>query len=218
MISKKRLLEESDLYVILDRDLTGGRDILKIARCVLSAGVSILQLRDKHSSTQEMIRTAKALKALTGRFGAAFIIDDRIDVALAVKADGIHVGQNDMPYEYFRKIIPARMIRGLSVETPEQAAEAEDYKLAYISVSPVFLTATKSELEHEWGLEGLRSLAAKTRHTLVAIGGINKSNAGEVLKAGAKGIAVVSAICSAPDPLTAASELKSIIEKQKIIL
>jgi thiamine-phosphate pyrophosphorylase len=130
-----------------------------------------------------------------------------------VKADGIHVGQNDMPYEYFKKIIPRRMIRGLSVETPEQAAKAEEYELDYLSASPVFLTFTKTELENEWGIEGLRELAAKTKHKLVAIGGINKSNAGEVIKAGAKGIAVVSAICSAPDPMNAARELRSIIDK-----
>jgi thiamine-phosphate pyrophosphorylase len=107
------------------------------------------------------------------------------------------------------------MIRGLSVETPEQAAEAEDYELDYISVSPVFLTSTKTELEHEWGIEGLRRVSANTRHRVIAIGGINKSNAGEIIKAGAKGIAVVSAICSAPDPENAAQELRAAIEKFK---
>ena len=107
------------------------------------------------------------------------------------------------------------MIRGLSVETPDQASEAEEYKLDYLSVSPVFLTSTKTELEKEWGIEGLRKLALTTRHPLVAIGGINSTNAAEIIRAGATGIAVVSAICSAPNPFKAAKELKSIIEKTK---
>jgi thiamine-phosphate pyrophosphorylase len=118
-----------------------------------------------------------------------------------------------MPYEYLTKIIPAQMIRGLSVETPGQAAEAEKYRLDYLSVSPVFLTSTKAELIEEWGIEGLKKLAEITKHTLIAIGGINSTNAGEIIRAGAKGIAVVSAICSAPDPMSAARELRSVVDK-----
>jgi thiamine-phosphate pyrophosphorylase len=132
-----------------------------------------------------------------------------------VKADGIHIGQSDMPYEYLKEIIPKQMILGLSVETPEQAAEAEKYELDYLSVSPVFLTSTKTELEKEWGIEGLRKLSKTTTHPLIAIGGIHSSNAADIINAGASGIAVVSAICSANDPFMAAKELKSIVEKTK---
>lgn len=204
-----------ELYLVTDEKLCLGRPVAEVVEQAVSGGVTAVQLREKNLSTRDFIKRAVQLKKILSAYHVPLIINDRIDIALAAKADGIHVGQNDMPYDLFTKIIPGQMIRGLSVETPEQAAEAEDYKLDYLSVSPVFLTATKSELEHEWGIEGLQRLAANTKHRLVAIGGINKSNAGEVLKAGAKGIAVVSAICSSPDPRTAASELKSIIEKYK---
>ena len=204
-----------ELYLVTDEKLCLGRPVGEVVEQAVSGGVTAVQLREKQLSTKDFLKRAFQLKEILSAYHVPLIINDRIDIALAVKADGIHVGQNDMPYDNFTKIIPGQMIRGLSVETPEQAAEAEDYKLDYLSVSPVFLTTTKSELEHEWGLEGLRHLAANTKHTLVAIGGINKSNAREVLKAGAKGIAVVSAICSAQDPLIAARELKSIIEKLK---
>jgi thiamine-phosphate pyrophosphorylase len=202
-----------ELYLVTDEKLCLGRPVAEVVEQAVSGGVTAVQLREKEVNTKDFIQRAIQLKKILSAYHVPLIINDRIDIALAVKADGIHVGQNDMPYEYFKKIIPRRMIRGLSVETPEQAAKAEEYELDYLSASPVFLTFTKTELENEWGIEGLRELAAKTKHKLVAIGGINKSNAGEVIKAGAKGIAVVSAICSAPDPMNAARELRSIIDK-----
>ncbi len=202
-----------ELYLVTDEKLCLGRPVAEVVEQAVSGGVTAVQLREKEVNTKDFIQRAIQLKKILSAYHVPLIINDRIDIALAVKADGIHVGQNDMPYEYFKKIIPRRMIRGLSVETPEQAAKAEEYELDYLSASPVFLTSTKTELENEWGIEGLRELAAKTKHKLVAIGGINKSNAGEVIKAGAKGIAVVSAICSAPDPMNAARELRYIIDK-----
>ena len=204
-----------DLYLVTDEKLCLGRPVAEIVEQAVNGGVTAVQLREKHLSTKDFVQRAFQLKKILSIYHVPLVINDRIDIALAVKADGVHVGQNDMPYEYLRKIIPRKMIIGLSVETPEQAAEAENYELDYISVSPVFLTSTKTELEHEWGIDGLRQLSAKTRHKVVAIGGINKSNAEEVIKAGAKGIAVVSAICSAPDPAGAARELRSIINKLK---
>jgi thiamine-phosphate pyrophosphorylase len=202
-----------ELYLVTDEKLCLGRPVAEVVEQAVSGGVTAVQLREKEVNTKDFIQRAIQLKKILSAYHVPLIINDRIDIALAVKADGIHIGQNDMPYEYFKKIIPRRMIRGLSVETPEQAAKAEEYELDYLSASPVFLTSTKTELENEWGIEGLRELAAKTKHKLIAIGGINKSNAGEVIKAGAKGIAVVSAICSAPDPMNAARELRSIIDK-----
>ena len=204
-----------ELYLVTDEKLCLGRTVEEVVEQAVSGGVTAVQLREKYLSTKNFVKRAFQLKKILSKYLVPLIINDRIDIALAVKADGIHVGQNDMPYEFFRKIIPRKMIRGLSVETHEQAAAAEDYELDYLSVSPVFLTSTKTELEHEWGIEGLRQLAATTKHKLVAIGGINKFNAAEIIKAGAEGIAVVSAICSAPDPGAAASELKLIIEKLK---
>jgi thiamine-phosphate pyrophosphorylase len=202
-----------NLYLVTDEKLCFGRPLAEVVEQAVAGGVTAVQLREKDLNTRDFIQRAVQLKKILAAYKIPLIINDRIDIALAVGADGIHVGQNDMPYEYFKKIIPDQMIRGLSVETPEQAAEAEKYDLDYLSVSPVFLTSTKTELVKEWGIDGLRKLAGKTRHKLVAIGGINITNAADVIRAGAKGIAVVSAICSAPDPVSASGELRSVIDK-----
>ena len=202
-----------NLYLVTDEKLCLGKPLAEVVEQAVSGGVTAVQLREKDLNTRDFIRRAVQLKKILSPYHVPLIINDRIDIALAIGAEGIHVGQNDMPYEYFKKIIPDQMIRGLSVETPEQAVEAEKYDLDYLSVSPVFLTSTKSELVKEWGIEGLRELAGKTRHTLVAIGGINTNNAAEIIRAGAKGIAVVSAICSALDPFNASRELRSVIDK-----
>ncbi len=204
-----------DLYLVTDEKLCLGKPLAEVVEQAVMGGVTAVQLREKDLPTRDFIHRAVQLKRILSAYHVPLIINDRIDIALAVDADGIHVGQNDMPYEYFEKIIPDQMMRGLSVETPDQAAEAEKYKLDYLSVSPVFLTSTKTELDKEWGIVGLRKLAVTTKHLLVAIGGINAHNAAEIIKAGAKGVAVVSAICSARDPFKAAKELKSIIEKTK---
>jgi thiamine-phosphate pyrophosphorylase len=204
-----------ELYLVTDEKLCLGKPLAEVVELAVIGGVTAVQLREKNLNTRDFIQRAVQLKKILSAYHVPLIINDRIDIALAAGADGIHVGQKDLPYEYFNKIIPDQMLRGLSVETPAQAGEAEEYRLDYLSVSPVFLTSTKTELKKEWGIEGLRELAATTKHPLVAIGGINSSNAGEIVRAGAKGIAVVSAICSARDPLTAARELKSIIEKTK---
>jgi len=204
-----------ELYLVTDEKLCLGKPLEEVVEQAVMGGVTAVQLREKDLNTRDFIQRAVHLKKILSVYHVPLIINDRIDVALAVGADGIHIGQYDMPYEYLKKIIPDQMIRGLSVETLAQASEAEKYKLDYLSVSPVFLTSTKTELIKEWGIEGLRELAATTRHPLVAIGGINSSNAADIIKAGATGIAVVSAICSARDPLIASRELKSVIEKTK---
>jgi thiamine-phosphate pyrophosphorylase len=202
-----------NLYLVTDEKLCLGKPLAEVVEQAVNGGVTAVQLREKDLNTRDFILRAVQLKKILSAYHVPLIINDRIDIALAIGADGIHVGQNDMPYEYFKKIIPDQMIRGLSVETPEQAAEAEKYDLDYLSVSPVFLTSTKTELIKDWGIEGLRELAGKTRHKLIAIGGINTTNAAEIIRAGAKGIAVVSAICSARDPLVAAGELRCVIDK-----
>lgn len=202
-----------ELYLVTDEKLCLGKPLEEVVEKAVRGGVTAVQLREKDLHTRDFIQRAFQLKKILSAYHVPLIINDRIDIALAVDADGIHVGQNDMPYEYFRKIIPGQMMRGLSVETLDQVAEAERYELDYLSISPVFLTSTKTELVKEWGIEGLKEVAAKTRHTLIAIGGINKTNAAEIIRAGAKGIAVVSAICSAPDPMIAARELRSVIDK-----
>jgi thiamine-phosphate pyrophosphorylase len=139
------------------------------------------------------------------------IVNDRVDVALAAGADGIHIGQGDMPYDVARRLMGPEAIVGLSVETWEDVENAQDLDVDYLGVSPVFETPTKTDTKGSWGLDGLARIKAFSRHPLVAIGGLNRENAEAVIRAGADCIAVVSAICSAEDPLIAARELSGII-------
>jgi thiamine-phosphate pyrophosphorylase len=134
---------------------------------------------------------------------------------LAVNADGVHVGQSDMPYDMARRIIGSDKIVGLTVETLEQARNAEQLDPDYLGVSAVFATPTKTDTITEWGLEGISNLRDLSRHILIGIGGLNKSNAAEVIRHGADGIAVVSAICSADDPQSASRELRTVINAAK---
>ncbi len=205
----------NDLYLVTDEKLSLGRGIKYIVERAVKGGVTMIQLREKELSTRDFITRAAEIKKILAGYNVPLIINDRIDIALAVETDGVHVGQSDMPYEYVRKIIPKKMILGLSVETPEQVAEAENYELGYLSISPLFFTPTKTDLYREWGIEGLKEIRSKTKHKLFAIGGINSSNVAEVIRAGADGVAVVSAICSADDPEMASRELLSIIKETK---
>ncbi|MBA7551793.1 Thiamine-phosphate synthase [subsurface metagenome] len=202
-----------DLYLVTDEKMSLDRDISYVVEQAVEGGVTMVQLREKELNTREFIKRSLNLKKLLSKYNVPLIINDRVDIALAVEADGVHVGQSDMPYEYVKRLIPEKMMLGLSVETLDQAVEAEKYDLDYLSVSPVFFTPTKTNLYREWGIEGLRKLRSITKHKLIAIGGINSSNVDEVIRAGADGVAVVSAICAAEDPKATSKELKSIIEK-----
>jgi thiamine-phosphate pyrophosphorylase len=205
----------NDLYLVTDEKLSLGRGINYIVERAVKGGVTMVQLREKELNTRDFITRAAEIKKILAGYHVPLIINDRIDIALAIEADGIHIGQSDMPYEYVRKIIPEKMILGLSVETMEQVDEAENFKLDYLSISPLFFTPTKTDLYREWGIEGLKEVRSKTKHRLFAIGGINTSNVAEVIRAGADGVAVVSAICSADDPEMASRELSSIIKETK---
>ena len=139
------------------------------------------------------------------------IINDRVDVALACGAEGVHIGQEDMPYEIVRKLMGQKAIIGLSVETWEDVEASQKLDVNYIGVSPVFSTPTKTDTKGAWGLEGLAKIKAFSRHPLVAIGGINESNVREVVKAGADCIAVVSAICASPNSEATARRINEMI-------
>ena len=139
------------------------------------------------------------------------IINDRVDVAVACGAEGVHIGQEDLPYEIVRKLMGDKAIIGLSVETWDDVVASQKLNVSYIGVSPVFATPTKTDTKGAWGLEGLSRIKTFSRHPLVAIGGINESNAREVVMAGADCIAVVSAICASPHPEAAARRLNEII-------
>ena len=204
------------LHLVTDRGLTMGRSLLDIIRAAVAGGISVVQLREKECSTREFVELGKAVIAVLAEHDVPLIINDRIDVALAVGAQGVHIGQSDMPYPQARAILGPRAIIGLSVETPEQALEANQFDVDYLGLSPVFATATKTDLPPHLGIQGVAKIRALSRHQLIAIGGINSANAKEVINAGAHGLAVVSALCSAPDPQKAAIALCQKIAAAKL--
>lgn len=207
-------MKKSDpyLYLVTDRSLSGGRPIEFIVEQAVQGGVTMVQLREKSCPVPEFIRMALRLKQLLKPYRVPLIINDRLDVAMASGADGLHIGQDDIPYSYARKMLGKNKIIGLSVETIDQAEEANDFNVDYIGISPVFVTGTKPELEKGLGLDGVRAIASLSKHYTVAIGGINAANAGAVLQAGANGLAVVSAIVSADNPRKAAEVLKGTMD------
>lgn len=200
------------LYLVTDRRLCGPRSLEEVVLMAVRGGAACVQLREKSLSTLAFVQEAQRIKAILAPFGAALIINDRIDVALAVGADGIHIGQSDMPAHMARELMGPRALVGLSVETWEDVERARTMDVDYLGVSPVFDTPTKTDTKEHWGLEGIRRIRAATRLPLVAIGGLHAANAEDAVRAGADSIAVVSAICSAPDPFLASQELHLIIE------
>ncbi len=198
------------LYLVTDRPLSLGRDMEWIVEEAVKGGVTMVQLREKDCSTRDFIKLAIDLKNKLKPLGVPLIINDRADVALAADADGLHIGQSDMPYEIARKLLGKDKIIGLSVETIEQVEQANLLDVDYIGISPVYSTPTKTDTFQPFGLDGVRKVMEISRHPAVAIGGINATNVIDIFKAGANGVAVVSAICSAEDPKMAAEELKEL--------
>ncbi len=201
-------LEQLRLHLVTDNALCGARGLLAVVEAAVRGGVSCVQLREKNLATRAFVERGRALKALLAPLGVPLIINDRLDVALACGADGVHVGQTDMPPSEVRRLLPAALI-GLSVESLEQLRAAEREPVDYLGVSPVFATTTKPDAPPALGLDGLRAMRALTRRPLIAIGGIDAGNAARVIAAGADGVAVVSALCAAPDPFEAAHRLRA---------
>jgi thiamine-phosphate pyrophosphorylase len=200
------------LYLVTDRRLCGGKPLEEVIVKAVKGGVAYVQLREKDLSTRSFVEEAKRVKKFLAPCKVPLIINDRVDVALACGADGVHIGQNDMPYEIVRKLMGPKAIIGLSVETWEDVEASQKLDVSYIGVSPVFSTPTKTDTKEPWGLKGLAEIKAYSRHPSVAIGGINESNVTEVVKAGADCIAVVSAICAAPDPEMAARKINNLMK------
>ncbi|MBN2272913.1 MAG: thiamine phosphate synthase [Bacteroidales bacterium] len=196
------------LYLVTDRALAKGRPIENVVEQAVKGGVTMVQLREKDCPTLEFFNLAVLIKRILAPFHVPLIINDRLDIALAADAEGLHIGQHDIPYVIARKILGKDKIIGLSVESISQAREANKLDVDYIGLSPVFVTDTKPELSIALGIEGVREIASFSRHCIVAIGGINARNAVDIVRAGADGIAVVSAIVSADDPMMAAREIR----------
>ena len=201
------------LYLVTDRELCGTRGVESVVEQAVRGGVRYVQLREKETSTRDFVTLAEHIKRILTPMHIPLIINDRLDVALAVGADGVHVGQEDMPYRTARQILGPSAIIGLSVENWEDVVAAQNLDVNYLGVSPVFATPTKTDTKGVWGLEGLTRVKAYSRHPLVGIGGINADNAEAVVMAGADCVAVVSAICAAIDPFQATKDLDEIVHR-----
>jgi thiamine-phosphate pyrophosphorylase len=199
-------LYDWSLYLVTDRRLAGPRSLPALVAAAVRGGVTAVQLREKECATREFVELARALKLLLAPLRVPLIVNDRVDVALAAGADGVHVGQSDLHCCDVRRLLGPSAIIGLSVENLEQAADAPA-DADYLAVSPLFSTPTKTDAASEWGLAGLAALRRASRRPLIAIGGIHPGNAASVIASGADGIAVVSAICAASDPELASRAL-----------
>ena len=186
------------LYVILDRQFLAGRDELDIAGQIIEGGARVIQLRDKQSKKGELLLVAQKLRELCSQADVLFIINDYLDLAMAVDADGLHVGQEDLPLPVVRRELPIDKMVGCSVTTLSQATKAEDEGADYIAVGSIFPTATKKGAIVV-GVDMLKELKRKIAIPLVAIGGINQNNIGEVVAAGADAAAVISAVMGERD-------------------
>lgn len=199
------------LYLVLDPERAGGRDPVAVAEAALRGGVTVLQLRWKNGPLREMLRLGEALRDLCRRYGVPFLVNDRVDAALALAADGVHVGQEDLPAAVARQLLGPQAYVGVSARTPEQARAAEAEGADYLGTGSVFPTGSKENAI--WiGLEGLARVARATRLPVVAIGGVQAENAGACIRAGAAGVAVISAITLADDPEAAARALRSAVD------
>lgn len=205
------LREALRLYLVTDPVLCGPGGVLEVCEKALAAGVGFLQLRDKTAFTRDLLEQAKAMVRLSREHRCLFVVNDRVDVAMASGAHGVHLGADDMPVATARWLMGPEALIGASVRTPEEALAAWKDGADYLGANIVFHTPTKPDPREPLGLSGVGLLAGATPLPLVAIGGINISNARSVIDAGATGIAVVSAIMSAPDPGMAARQLRDAI-------
>ncbi|WCE29059.1 thiamine phosphate synthase [Vibrio sp. SCSIO 43137] len=198
------------LYLVTDEQ-QDTETMLHVIEEAVKGGVTCVQIREKHGDIRAFIRRAEAVKQLLKNSGVPLIINDRVDVALAVDADGVHLGQSDMPATVARQLLGADKLIGLSVENDQQLSEARSLPIDYIGLSAIFPTESKTDLKKYWGLEGLKSASQNCIMPIVAIGGINKANIASVWQSGASGIALVSAICHHPLPQRASQELSELI-------
>lgn len=206
---------DCSLYVITDANLSRARSHSDVIAAAIRGGATIIQYREKNASTCKMVEEALSLLAICRIQHVPFIVNDRLDVALAVDADGVHVGQDDMPASLARKLIGEQKILGVSAENEEQARAAIADGADYLGVGTIFPTATKSNAGTPIGLDGVERIVRISKIPVVGIGGINASNVAGVIRAGASGVAVISAIVNADDVEGAARELRQIVKEAR---
>jgi thiamine-phosphate pyrophosphorylase len=205
------------LNAIVDPERANGRSLADLTRLVVAGGATLIQLRDKHGATRQMIEHARAIKAVLAGTGVPLVVNDRVDVALIAGADGVHVGQEDMRAEDARRLLGPKAIIGLSIKTVALAKAAPLDVLDYVGVGGVYATTSKDNPNAPIGVRGLRDIVAAFRARkrdlpICGIAGIDAGNAAPVIEAGADGVAVISALSMKSDPQAAARELRSVVD------
>lgn len=199
------------LYVVTDEAVSGGRSHLECVREAVAGGADAVQLREKERSDGEILAIAAEIRAVTARSGTLFLVNDRLDIALAAGADGVHLGQSDLPIAVARRLAPRPFLIGASVGSAGEAIQAERDGADYVAVSPVFPTGSKEDAGPAHGLEAVAAVRRSVRIPVIGIGGIGPANAAEVIQAGADGCAVISAVVGHPDMADAARSLRGIV-------
>ena len=201
------MTRDCDLYVVTDRQLTGGRPLLTVVEAALRGGARAFQLREKDLTPRELYPLALEMRRLTRAYGARLLINDRIDVALAVGADGVHLTTVSLPAHVARQLLGPERLIGISTHNLAEARAAAEGGADFVVFGPVFFTLSKAPYGQPVGLDSLRAVRAAVKIPILAIGGVKKANLDQVLAAGAEGIAVISAIISADDPAAATQDL-----------
>jgi len=204
-----------DLYVITDEGIGAGLSHAELAARAVAGGADVIQLRDKALSSRDLLAAASAIREVTRDAGALFIVNDRLDVALAAGADGVHLGESDLPIGHARRIAPPGFIIGASISSVATAVSARAEGADYVALSPTFATGSKDDAGPGHGLAMLSAIRSTVSLPLVAIGGITAANVGEVIAAGADGVAVISAVVGKDDVTAAARDLRSRIAAAK---
>ena len=203
------------LYLVIGPDHCAGRPMADVAEAAVRGGAGMVQLRDKTSSTRAMIDAAREMKARIAPHGAPLLINDRVDIALAAGADGVHLGQSDMDPTDARRLLGGDAIIGVTVHSLAEARGVAIDLVDYVSIGGVFATASKNNPEPPIGVAGLSEIAALFDLPLVAIAGVTRQNAAALIACGVAGVAVISAVCAAPDPRAAAHRLRAIVDGAK---
>lgn len=211
MTGREKAFDLSLTLVIGPAD-TGGRNLVEVVRAAVAGGVTLVQLRDKQGPLDRLVEQAQTLTALLRPLGIPLIVNDSLETVLAAPAQGLHLGQDDVAPAVARAALGRWAIIGLSAGDPEEAAGVDPALVDYAGVGPAYATGSKADAGAAIGPEGIRDLRRRLTLPLVAIGGIAAGNAAEIMRCGVEGVAVISAIASAPDPETAARELRRAVE------
>jgi thiamine-phosphate pyrophosphorylase len=203
------------LHVITDTVLQSRFSHVELAEMAIAGGADAVQFRQKQGTTRQMVETALRMQEVCARAGVALMVNDRVDIALAAESRGVHLGQDDLPVAMGRKLLGEEVIIGASARTEEKILEAIAEGADYIGFGPVFKTTSKVDAEKPKGLEGLRCMCGLARVPVIAIGGITAETAYQVIRAGAHGIAVISAVCCQEDPEAATRRLVQEIQRAK---